>query len=119
MAIDPKAGATVAISGKVNRLAGMKQAVTVSLVGLPAGIAVPKVVVKADQTDYKLEVKFPATFKPAELTGIRLFATGKMRAKAPIAVRSAEVALTIQLTLPPPAEAKKPVEVKKPAEVAK
>jgi hypothetical protein len=117
--IDPKTGATVAVSGKVNRLAGMKQAVTVSLVGLPAGIAVPKVVVKADQSDYKLEVKFPATFKPAELTGIRLFATGKMRAKAPIAVRSAEVALTIQLTLPPPAEAKKPVEVKKSAEVAK
>jgi hypothetical protein len=110
--IDAKAGATVTIAGKVNRLAGMKQDVTVSLVGLPAGIAVPKVVVKADQTDYKLEVKFAATFKPVELPGIRLFATGKMRANAPIAVRSEEVALTIQLTAPPPAEANKTAEVK-------
>jgi hypothetical protein len=99
--VDPKAGATVAVSGKVNRLAGMNQVVTVSLVGLPAGVAVPKATVKADQTDYKLEVKFPATFKPAELTGIRVFATGKMRAKAPIAVRSKEVPVIIQLTAPP------------------
>jgi hypothetical protein len=106
--IDAKAGATVSLSGKVNRLAGMKQAVTVSLVGLPAGIAVPKATVKADQTDYKLDVKFPATFKPAELTGISVFATGKMRANAPIAVRSQELPVVIQLTAPP-----KPAEVKK------
>lgn len=111
--VDAKTGAIVAIAGKVNRLAGMKQDVTVSLVGLPAGIAIPKVVVKADQTDYKLEVKFPATFKPAELTGIRLFATGKMRAGAPIDVRSEEVAVAIQLTMPPPTEVPKPAEVKK------
>ena len=104
--VDPKAGATVAVSGKVNRLAGMNQAVTVSLVGLPAGVAVPKAIVKADQTDYKLDVKFPATFKPAELTGIRVFATGKMRTNAPIAVRSKELPLSIQLTAPPMPEKK-------------
>lgn len=106
-AIGAKAGATVSISGKVSRLGGMRQSVTVSLVGLPTGIAVPKATVKASQTDYKLDVKFPTTFKPAELTGIRVFATGKMRANAPIAVRSEELPVTIQLTSPPmPAEKK-------------
>ncbi|MFT5323771.1 MAG: hypothetical protein ACI8P0_001622 [Planctomycetaceae bacterium] len=99
--IDPKAGVTVAVAGKVNRLAGMNQDVTVSLVGLPAGVAVPTAAVKADQTEFKLDVKFPATFKPAELTGIRVVATGKMRANAPIAVRSKELPVTIQLTAPP------------------
>jgi hypothetical protein len=99
--IDAQAGATVAVSGKVNRLAGMDQDVTVSLVGLPAGIAVPTASVKADQTDYTLEVKFPATFKPAELTGVRVFATGNMRVNAPIAVRSQELPVAIQLTAPP------------------
>ena len=105
--IDATAGATVSLAGKVNRLAGMNQDVTVSLVGLPAGIAVPKATVKADQTDYKLDVKFPTTFKPAELTGIRVFATGKMRPNAPIAVRSQEVAVMIQLTVPPQSSAEK------------
>lgn len=106
--IDAKAGATVSLAGKVNRLAGMNQDVTVSLVGLPGGISVPKATVKTGQTDYKLDVKFPATFKPAELTGIRVFATGKMRTNAPIAVRSQEVPVMIQLTVPPtPAEEKK------------
>lgn len=97
--IDAKAGATVSISGKVSRLGGMRQSVTVSLVGLPTGIAVPKSTVKAGQTDYKLDVKFPATFKPAELTGIRVFATGIMR--GPIPIRSKELPVTIQLTAPP------------------
>jgi hypothetical protein len=105
--IDAKAGATVSLAGKVNRLAGMNQDVTVSVIGLPAGIAVPKVTVKADQTDYKLDVKFPATFKPAALTGIRLFATGKMRANAAIAVRSQELPVTIQLTASPKPAAEK------------
>ena len=96
--IDPKAGLKIGITGKVERLSGMKQDVSVTLSGLPAGIAVPKVVVKPDQTDFKLEVAFPATFKTAELTNVRLFATGKMRANAPIAVRSKELPLTIALT---------------------
>ena len=76
----------------------MNQAVSVTLSGLPAGIAVPKVVVKPDQTDFKLDVAFPATFKPAQLTTVRLFATGKMRPNAPIDVRSKELPLTISLT---------------------
>ena len=96
--IDPKAGATIVVPGKVTRLAGMNQDVTVTLVGLPGGVTVPKVVVKPDQSDFQLSVAFPANFKPAELKNIRLVATGKMRPKAPIDVRSKEVPFDIQLT---------------------
>lgn len=99
--IDPQAGSTISISGKVERLAGMNQDVTVTLSGLPAGIAVPKAVVKPDQTDFKLDVVFPAAFKPAELNTVRIFATGKMRPNAPIDVRSEETALDIILESKP------------------
>lgn len=95
--IDPKAGSTITITGKVERLAGMSQDVTVTLSGLPGGITVPKTVVKPDQSDFKLNVVFPAAFKPAKLKSVRLFATGKMRANAPIDVRSKEIPLTISL----------------------
>ena len=96
--IDPKSGSKITITGKVERLAGMKQAVTVTLSGLPAGIAVPKAALQPDQTEFKPEVAFPATFKQDELTTVRVFATGKMRPNAPIDVRSKELPLTISLT---------------------
>jgi hypothetical protein len=99
--IDAKTGSKVTIAGKVQRLAGMNQDVTVTLSGLPTGIAVPKVIVKADQTDFTLDVVFPATFKPAELTTIKIIANGKMRPKAPIDVRSREIPLSISLTAAP------------------
>lgn len=96
--IDPKAGATITISGQLERLVEIKQDVTVSVAGLPKGIAVPKVVVKPDQNEFKLEAKFPATFKPAEIEGVKVFATAKVRPNAPIDVRSVEVPVTISLT---------------------
>lgn len=108
--IDPKAGVRITINGEVERLAGMEQDVTVSLVGLPPGVAVPTTVVKPDQSEFNLEIVFPAAFKPAELESVRVFATGKMRANAPIVVRSKEIPLFISLLAkpePPPAEPKK------------
>ncbi|MDA0589180.1 MAG: hypothetical protein O2820_16675 [Planctomycetota bacterium] len=106
--IDPKSGSTVAVTGKVERLAGMNQDVTVTLSGLPAGIAVPSVVVKPDQTEFALNVVFPATFQPAELTAVAVIANGKMRPNAPIDVRSKELPLSISLTAPPAAAPKTP-----------
>ncbi len=104
--IDPKAGATVSISGKIERHPGTNQDVTVTLSGLPGGIAVPKAVVKAGQTDFKLDVKFPANFKPAELNSIRVFATGKFLANSPLPVRSEDKAVSIKLeAAAPPAKA--------------
>ena len=103
--IDPKAGATVKLSGKVLRLGGMNQDVTVTLEGLPKGIAIPKAVVKAKQTDFNLEVKFPANFKPGEVKGIRLFGTGKLI--APVNVRSKNIDVTLNLLAPKKVEATK------------
>ncbi|MBT4865394.1 MAG: hypothetical protein HON53_09780, partial [Planctomycetaceae bacterium] len=102
--LDDKAGATVKLVGKVQRRGGQQGDVTVTLTGLPGGIAVPKVVVKANQTGFQLPIKFPANFKPASITGVKLFGTGKMDPKGPV-VRSEEVAVTINL-LPPKAAAK-------------
>ena len=95
--IDPKSGAKITVVGKVQRLAGMNQDVTVTLAGLPGGITVPKAIVKADQTDFQLDISFPAKFQPAELNSVRVFATGKMRPKAPIDVRSEERTLSLRL----------------------
>jgi hypothetical protein len=104
--IDPKAGVSVKVAGKVERLEGLTGDVTVSVVGLPAGVPVPKLVVKADQSDYELEFKFPANSPPGELKDIKLFATGKMVPTAPLEIRSAEVGVTVEL-LPPDADEKK------------
>ena len=95
--IDPKTGATVTLSGRLERLAGMDQDITVTLAGLPMGIAVPSAVVNTDQTDFELQIKFPANFTPAEVQGVKLFATGKMNPKAPLPVRSEDVAVEINL----------------------
>jgi len=102
--LDAKAGATITLAGKVQRRGGQQGDVTVTLAGLPAGIAVPKVVVKANQSDFQLPIKFPANFKPGAIGGVKLFGTGKMDPKGPV-VRSEEVAVTINL-LPPKAAAK-------------
>lgn len=104
--IDPKAGVSVKVAGKVERLEGLTGDVTVSAVGLPAGVPVPKLVVKADQTDYEVEFKFPANSPPGELKDIKLFATGKMVPTAQLEIRSAEVGVIVEL-LPPDAVEKK------------
>jgi hypothetical protein len=104
--IDPKAGATVSIAGKIERHPGTNQDVTVTLSGLPGGVAVPKAVVKTGQTDFKLDVKFPANFKPAEINTIRVFATGKFLANSPLPVRSEDTAVSVKLEAAvPPAKA--------------
>jgi hypothetical protein len=97
--LDAKAGVTVTLAGKVQRRGGQQGDVTVTMSGLPKGIAIPKVVVKANQTDFQLPIKFPANFKPRSIGGVKLFGTGKMDPKGPV-VRSEEVAVTINLLAP-------------------
>jgi len=74
--IDPKTGAVVKLVGKVNRLADFKGDVNLALTGQPAGVAITNAAVKADQTDFQLELKFPANFAAGEVKGIKLTATG-------------------------------------------
>ncbi len=100
--LDAKAGVAVKVVGKVDRRFGLTGDVTVSVAGLPAGVAAPKVVVKADQTDFELELKFPANQAPGALSALALFATGKMTPQATLEVRSADVAVPLELLAPAP-----------------
>jgi hypothetical protein len=55
------------------------------------------VAVKADQTDFELELKLPANQAPGMISGLTLFATGKMTPQSTLEVRSADVAVLLEL----------------------
>ncbi|MCH7728676.1 MAG: hypothetical protein IH991_19650 [Planctomycetes bacterium] len=74
--LDPKTGATIALTGKIERKTGFTGEVNVTIAGQPRGIAVPKTVIKADQTDFSLELKIPANFAATEIKTIRVTASG-------------------------------------------
>ena len=99
--LDPKAGAVVKLTGKIDRLAGFKGDVNLTLIGQPGGVAITNAVVKADQTDFALELRFPANFAAGEVKGIKLVATGPgdpLTGNQPI---KAEVELTVKLIAAP------------------
>ncbi len=99
--LDAKTGASVKLTGKIERREGLASEVAVTLVGLPPGIAVPRIALKPDQTDYELEIKFPPTFAAGEVHGVRIVATGKLDPQAPLENRSSEVAVNIELVPAP------------------
>ena len=74
--LDPKAGAVVKLIGKIERLAEFKGDVNLTLIGQPGGVAITNAAVKADQTDFALELRFPVNFTAGEVKGIKLVATG-------------------------------------------
>jgi len=95
--LDPQAGASFRLAGKIERLEGFADDVAVTLAGLPPGVAVPRIVVPAAQSDFELELKFPANTPPGALAGIQLIATGKMTPASPLENRSEPVAIGIEL----------------------
>lgn len=97
-ALDAKTGAEIKLMGKVERRGGFKGDVTVSLTGVPPGIAVPATVVKTEQSDFQLVLRFPATFPPQELSNLEVFATGRYSPQSPLLNRSEPVAVRVQLT---------------------
>jgi hypothetical protein len=98
--LDRQAGATFKLPGKIERLEGFAGDATVTIVGLPPGVNVPRVVVPAAQTDFELELKFPANVAAGTLNGLQLVASGKMTPASPLEVRSEPVNITVEL-LPP------------------
>ena len=109
--LDAKTGATLELTGQIERLAGAKGEVTVTLAGLPAGATAPTTAtVKEGATEFKFALKFPATFKPGDFPGLKLSASGKPFAAATVKARDLEFAVKILPPDPPPvkqAEAKK------------
>ena len=96
--IDTAQGATVKLSGSIERRAGMKSVATVTLEGLPAGVPVPKATVAADKNEFELEIKFPANTKPGELENINLVANAKMEPGTGEVINSQPVPVRITLT---------------------
>jgi len=104
--LDPKTGATVAIAGKIERLEGAAGDVTLTMEGLPPGVAAPAAVtVKAGATDFKFTLKVPANFKPGEYSTVKIVATGKPFGT--LQVRSGDHPVTMNV-LAAEAEAAKP-----------
>jgi hypothetical protein len=109
--LDAKTGATLDLVGNVERLAGAKGDVTVTLTGLPAGVAAPApVVVKDGATEFKFALKFPAGFKAGDFPGLKLSASGKPFNAATVKSRDTEFAVKV---LPPDPEPVKQAEAKK------
>jgi hypothetical protein len=73
--LDAKSGATIALTGDLKRLGGFAGDVTVTLEGLPAGVAAPRQVLKAKEDKLRLEYKLPANFAAERIEGVRIAAT--------------------------------------------
>ena len=100
--LDPKTGAVVQITGTIERLAGYTGDVTLSATGLPAGVAVPNVVVKAAETAFTFEVRIPANFAGTEIPDLKLVATGPPDPQSGnIPVKSADGVVAIKVTKAP------------------
>ncbi len=109
--LDAKTGASLELTGQIERLAGAKGDVTVTLSNLPAGATAPTTAtVKEGATEFKFALKFPATTKPGDFPGLKLSASGKPFAAATVKSRDLEFTVKILPPDPPPvkqAEAKK------------
>lgn len=97
-AYDSKKGATLKLTGKVERLPGIKADVAIALTGLPAGAKTDAVTVKADAADFVVNIAFPPTVPAGEIKGVKLSGSIAPEPKQPMArVRSKEVEVTIVL----------------------
>jgi hypothetical protein len=96
VALDAATGATVVATGKIERREGLTGDVVVNLVGLAAGATAEAVTVKADATDFLLNIKLPPNTPVGELKGLKLSATGSPDASQPaIKVKSRDVELLL------------------------
>ena len=101
--LDPKTGATAKLTAMIERLSGYTGDVTVTVAGLTAGVTAANATIKADQTEFAIEFKIPANYAAADVTGIKLLATGPadpQSANQP--VKSLEVPVTIKVNKPAP-----------------
>jgi hypothetical protein len=98
VAIDPKAGVSYALKGKIERKEGLTGDVTLALANLPPGITAAPLAVKADKNDFEVKLTAPATLAPGEFRGIKLTASGVPDAKqANVRVKSREIDLTLRI----------------------
>ena len=90
-------GETGYFAGTITRAAGFDKPVTVTLTGLPEGYAAPSIEVPTDQTEFKLQVRFPKEAKPADLKDIKLIANAPTDLKPELKVTSNQINTTIKV----------------------
>jgi len=103
--LDAKTPTMIEVKGSVERLNGFTGDITVSLTGVPAGVAVPApVIVKAAETVFVVKLALPITTPPGEVT-LKLSASVAPDAKQPairVKGRDIEIALHVIAAPPPP-----------------
>jgi hypothetical protein len=98
---DPKKGAALKLQGKIERIPGVKADVALTLTGLPAGAKADAVTVKAEATDFAVNVTFPPTVAPGEIKGVKLSGSLAPDPKTPaVRVKSRDVEVTLVLKAP-------------------
>jgi hypothetical protein len=108
---DAKTGATVAVTGAIKRLAGFAGNVTLTLAGLPAGIVVPRVVLKPTEEKYELSIKLPPAFVADRIEPLQVVASLGPDARRPATLTQVErplPAIRIERSPPPAPAAKAP-----------
>ncbi len=106
--LDARAGASLELTGTVERIEGATGDVTLTLAGLPSGVtATPaSVVVKASEKQFKFALKVPANFKPGDFPGLKISGTGRPFG-GNLNVRTRDMEVTMKVLPPdPPAEPK-------------
>jgi hypothetical protein len=98
---DAKKGTAIKIKGKIERREGTKADVALTFTGLPAGAKADAVTVKADASDFVVNVTFPPTILAGEIKGVKLSGSFAPDAKLPaVRVRSRDVEVTLVLQAP-------------------
>ncbi|MFO0864554.1 MAG: hypothetical protein U0744_07880 [Gemmataceae bacterium] len=97
-AIDPKAGVSYTLKGKIERKEGLTGEVTLAFANLPPGVAAAPLAVKADKSDFEVKLTAPVTQPLGEFRSINLTASGVPDAKqANVRVKSRDVELTLRV----------------------
>jgi len=95
VSVEPNKGTTVMIAGKIERREGLTGDVVVTLAGLPAGASAAAVTVKADATDFSINLVLPANVPMGEIKGFKLSANAAAPGNAAQRVRSRDVELVL------------------------
>ncbi len=96
--LDPKAGATIEVVGRVERQYGFFGDVELTLTGLPAGVRADAVTVKTFQSKFVMKIVLPPNAAAGEIKGLKLNASAAPDAKLPaVRVRSRDVELTLNV----------------------
>jgi hypothetical protein len=100
VALDAQKGATVHITGKIERRDGLTGDVQVTLAGLPSGARADAVAVKADATDFTVSLVLPAGIAAGEIKGLKLSASAPAMNNPGLRVRSRDVELVLKVIDP-------------------